>query len=117
MANIPKPEDVKLSAGGVNCELKWDAEFPAIYERKFDQAQAFVDMECIRLMHPLTPFRSGHLREAAVMSTTIGSGTVEQKTPYARRQYYEHKSQSRWFSKMANRHKNEILQGARAYFQ
>lgn len=116
MARIPKPEDVKFSVGGVNAELKWDSKFPSEYESKFDRAQAFVDMECIRLMNPLTPFRSGHLRQAAVDSTSIGSGTVEQKTPYARRQYYEHKSQNRWFSKMANRHRDQILQGARAYF-
>ena len=38
--------------------------------------------------------------KSATLGTVIGSGSIEYLTPYARRQYYEHKSKARWFEKM-----------------
>ena len=37
---------------------------------------------------------------------------IVQSTPYARRQYYEHKKQSKWFERMKNRHKDSIQKEA-----
>ena len=59
-----------------------------------------------------TPRRTGVLIKSAALGTVIGSGEINQITPYARRQYYEHKEKSRWFERMKNRHKDSILKGA-----
>jgi hypothetical protein len=50
--------------------------------------QKFIDSEVIRLMSPYVPMRGGELDKSATISTVIGSGLVQQNTPYARFQYY-----------------------------
>lgn len=50
--------------------------------------QKYIDSECIRLMAPYTPMRNGFLRRSATLGTKIGSGEINQVTPYARYQYY-----------------------------
>lgn len=52
------------------------------------KVQKFIDQECIRLMAPYTPFRAGILEKSATIGTVIGSGEINQITPYARFQYY-----------------------------
>ena len=84
-------------------------------EKGFENAQAFVDSECIRRMNPETPRRTGVLIKSATLGTVIGSGEIDQIAPYARRQYYEHKEKSYWFERMKNRHKDSILKGAAKY--
>lgn len=98
--------------GSVSCKLKWNEGFSKEYEGKFDRKQAFIDQECIRRMAPETPRLSGMLIKSATLGTAIGSGEIRQIAPYARRQYYEHKSKSYWFERMKNRHKDSILKGA-----
>lgn len=103
--NIQQPPDGKL--------LKWSPGFGAEATQSFDRKQAFIDSEVIRLMGPMTPRRSGALIRASSIGTAIGTGKIIQSTPYARRQYYEHKTKSQWFERMKNRHKDQILEGAR----
>ncbi len=50
--------------------------------------QGFIDSEVIRLMGPYVPMKDGMLDKSATTSTVIGSGLVQQQTPYARFQYY-----------------------------
>ncbi len=50
--------------------------------------QKFIDNECIRLMKPYTPFKSGVLEKSATIGTKIGSGEIHQIAPYARYLYY-----------------------------
>lgn len=50
--------------------------------------QKFIDQEVIRLMAPYTPFRAGILEKGATLGTKIGSGEVNQISPYGRFQYY-----------------------------
>ena len=50
--------------------------------------QKFIDSECIRLVEPYVPMKSGTLTQSTTYSTVIGSGYIVQKTPYARFQYY-----------------------------
>ena len=52
------------------------------------RVQKFIDQECIRLMAPYTPRKSGLLEKAATLGTKIGSGEINQISPYARFQYY-----------------------------
>lgn len=52
------------------------------------KVQKFVDSEAIRLMRPYTPALTGTLADSATRGTKIGSGEINQTTPYARFQYY-----------------------------
>lgn len=101
--------------GKVTARLEWNPGFESSMEKGFQNAQAFVDSECIRRMNPETPRRTGALIKSATLGTTIGSGEINQIAPYARRQYYEHKEKSYWFERMKNRHKDSILKGAAKY--
>ena len=107
----------KTDGGKFVSKLTWNTNLKPKKQEQFSRAQKFVDQECIRRMAPETPFRSGALRKSATLGTVIGSGEINQIAPYARRQYYEHKSNSKWFERMKNRHKDSILIGARNYFK
>lgn len=111
-----KTSYVQAANGGkVTSTLEWNAGFEFGMEKSFENAQAYVDHQCIQRMGPETPRRSGVLIKAATIGTVIGSGEINQSTPYARRQYYEHKEKSYWFERMKNRHKDSILKGAAQY--
>lgn len=101
--------------GKVTARLEWNPGFEPSMENGFERSQEFVDSECIRLMNPETPRRTGMLIKSATLGTVIGSGEIDQIAPYARRQYYEHKEKSYWFERMKNRHKDSILKGAAKY--
>lgn len=92
--------------------LDWNPGFGAEYTGIFKRKQAFVDSECIRLMAKYTPRRTGALIKSATLGTTIGSGEIHQIMPYARKNYYNHKSKSYWFEHMKNNHKTSILRRA-----
>ena len=68
----------------MNAKLIWAAN-PSV---KIDKAQKFIDSECLRLMKPYTPFRSGVMEKSATLGTKIGSGKIVYNSPYARYQYY-----------------------------
>lgn len=101
--------------GKVTAELEWNPDFAPRKEKGFENAQQFVDPECIRRMAPDTPRLTGALIKSATLGTAIGSGEIHQVVPYARRQYYEHKEKSYWFERMKNRNKDSILKGAAKY--
>ena len=103
------------NGGKITARLEWSPGFEPSMEKGFENAQAFVDSECIRRMNPETPRRTGVLIKSASLGTVIGSGEINQIAPYARRQYYEHKEKSYWFERMKNRHKDSILKGAAKY--
>ena len=106
----------QASKGGkVTARLEWNLGFETSMEKGFENAQAFVDSECIRRMNPETPRRTGMLIKSATLGTVIGSGEIDQIAPYARLQYYEHKEKSYWFERMKNRNKDSILKGAAKY--
>lgn len=52
------------------------------------KVQKFIDQETIRLMAPYTPYRAGILEKGATLGTKIGSGEINQISPYGRFQYY-----------------------------
>lgn len=98
--------------GSVQAKLEWNPSFARTKAENFSKAQEFVDSECLRYMNPLTPRRTGMMIKSATLGTVIGSGSIEYLAPYARRQYYEHKSKARWFEKMKASNKETILKGA-----
>ena len=80
------------------------------------KVQKFIDSEVLRLTDPYVPKDVGTLKGSGTTSTRIGSGDVKYSTPYARRQYYEHKGNglrgSRWFDRSKADNKQTILNGA-----
>ena len=114
--NIPTPEDrtVQVSARGgtVTAKLNWSVNLGGKKSEGLKKAQMFVDSECLRCMDPLTPRRTGEMIRSATRGTVIGSGLIQYLSPYARRQYYEHKEKSKWFETMKKMHLEDIRKGA-----
>lgn len=98
--------------GFVTAKLEWNPAFASQKVQSFSKAQEFVDSECLRYMNPLTPRRTGMLIKSGTLGTVIGSGSIEYLAPYARRQYYEHRSKARWFETMKASKKDVIREGA-----
>ena len=122
---MPKPKrNIKLQTprgqistyrtkdGKVIARLDWEPGFKRKKEDGFNNAQEFVDSECLRYMNKLTPRRTGMMIKSATLGTVIGSGSIEYLAPYARRQYYEHRSKARWFETMKASKKDVIREGA-----
>ena len=80
--------EVKHRNGKVGMKLEWADDFRPRRQKDFENAQQFVDSECIRLMKKYTPFKTGILEKSATLGTDIGSGEIKQVAPYARYQYY-----------------------------
>lgn len=73
-----------------NGEFKLKTTEELLRERGLEEmgkVQKFVDSEVIKKMAPYTPMLSGVL-EKSTAPTVIGSGLIQQNTPYARFQYY-----------------------------
>lgn len=98
--------------GTVTARLEWAPGFASRKAASFSKAQSFVDSECLRYMDPLTPRRTGMMIKSGTLGTVVGSGTIEYLAPYARRQYYEHKTKARWFERMKASKKDAIMKGA-----
>lgn len=112
--NTPRGRVITVTGedGSVTAKLEWNPAFASQKEQSFSNAQEFVDSECLRYMNPLTPRRTGMLIKSGTLGTVIGSGSIEYLAPYARRQYYEHRSKARWFETMKASKKDVIREGA-----
>lgn len=90
--------------------------------------QEYIDKECIRLMQPYTPMKTGKKIDISASATVPGQGVIEYRSSIARRNYYENKGTgseglqarsgakglrgAKWFERMKADHKAEILKGA-----
>lgn len=83
---IIQPPDMNAANGSF--EFKWSPDFGAVMTQRLNEAQQFIDSECMRLMVPYTPRRNGMLEESVKLGTVIGSGTLRYLSPYARYLYY-----------------------------
>ena len=83
---IVQPPDMNAANGSF--EFKWRPDFGAVMTQRLNEAQQFIDSECMRLMVPYTPRRNGMLEESVKLGTVIGSGTLRYLSPYARYLYY-----------------------------
>lgn len=103
--------------------LTWNPNFKAKWEKRYSEAQIFVDGQVLRLCEPYVPFDTGMLMHSGTLGTEIGSGLVQWIAPYARYQYYmknrkkvnERKplAGSFWFERMKEVHGEAIIAGAR----
>ena len=103
---------VRTADGTMTAKLEWNPSFARTKSENFSRAQEFVDSECLRYMNKLTPRRTGMMIKSATLGTVIGSGSIEYLAPYARRQYYEHKTKRLWFETMKKGHGDKIRKGA-----
>lgn len=85
---INQPIDFKSEQYKINVELAWNKAFGKDRTQQFNDAQAFIDSECIRLMVPYTPALNNILYKSPILGTEIGSGHIYYLSPYARYQYY-----------------------------
>lgn len=122
MITIETPRGKIVQTANGTAELIWNPNFKGKWEKRFNNAQKFVDSECLRLCAPLVPLRTSMLLKSGTLGTVIGSGTVCYIAPYAKAQYYRNKrhlSGSRrggmWFERMKAAHGQEILKGAARY--
>lgn len=122
----PKGEfhEIKNENGSVSFEIKWNPDFGPKLSRKFNNAQEFIDTECLRLCQPMVPKRENILIESGILNTKVGSGFVKYNTPYARRWYYMPANFSQapmrgnyWFERMKEQHRNQILKGAAKFMK
>lgn len=85
MVVIAQPPDVRYHG---TFEFRWNPKFGAVTSERLNKAQKYIDRECIRLMVPYTPMRSGLLTESVLLGTVIGSGELRYLSPYGRYVYY-----------------------------
>lgn len=108
---VRQPADRTIQAGGCTTRLVWNPSFGSQKTAAFTQAQKFVDSEILRYMDPLSPYKNGDMIKSATQGTVIGSGHIVYNSVYARRQYYEHKSRSKWFEKVKAQKLDTIARG------
>lgn len=93
---------------------------------KGGRVQKFIDSEVMRYCDPMTPFRTGFLKnDSWRFGTVIGSGIIKYVAKYARKNYYENGGNGKegvnrggqrgrlWFARMKQKYKKVILDGAR----
>lgn len=80
------------------------------------KVQQYIDSEVLRLTDPYVPMDTSNLKKSGTRHTKIGSGNVEYKTPYAKRQYFDNKGNGlrgkQWFERSKADNKDTILRGA-----
>lgn len=85
---INQPSDLNVAFPNGSFVFRWNPQFGAVMAARLQNAQRFIDSECMRLMVPYTPMRSGLLMESVKLGTVIGSGELRYLSPYARYLYY-----------------------------
>ncbi len=77
-------------------------------------AQIALDNQILKDCDPYVPYLTGVLKGSGPIHTSIGSGIIVYKTPYARRWYYTHKGNGMrgpyWFERAKADHRGEWCQ-------
>ena len=92
-------------------------------QKAFEEAQKYVDSECIKLMTPWVPVAKPKWRNAGRLRDSVSNpepGLIEYTAPFAESDYYAEKNhaasgnpnaQRLWFEVMKKTHAKEILAG------
>lgn len=119
---IETPRGKIIVTANGKAQLKWDPNFKQKWQKRYSEAQKFVDSEVLRLCEPMVPKRTGMLIKSGILGTDIGSGLVQWIAPYAKAQYYSARkvgSQTGpqrgpfWFERFKAVHVKKVLEGAR----
>ena len=108
-------------------EIEMSRQFRQEADSLMRRKQEYIDKECIRLMEPYTPKRTGTKIDISASGTKPGSGIISYRSGIARRNYYENKGTGQggmnarsgrglrgklWFERMKADHRKDILKGA-----
>ena len=85
---IKTPRGVIVTGKNGKAELVWNTNFHPKWQRRYSNAQRWVDSEVLRLSEPYTPMLSGMMIKSGTLGTDIGSGLVQWIAPYSHYQYY-----------------------------
>jgi hypothetical protein len=119
---IKTPRGQIIQTKNGKAELSWNTNFQSKWQKRYSNAQKFIDSEVLRLSEPFTPLRTSMLIKSGTLGTYVGSGVVQWIAPYARRQYYmknrkrpsngEPLRGSFWFHRMKALYRRKIVEGA-----
>lgn len=84
MAKIKQPDNQHI--GGMRQE--WDKNFSSKMSSRYEAAQKYIDVSCLRYCDKYMPFLTGKMKESGSLGTVIGSGHLIYTAPYARYQNY-----------------------------
>lgn len=120
---IETPKGTITVGKGGKAKLVFDTNFQPKWQKRYSEAQKFVDSEVLRLCDKYIPMRTGMLIKSGILGTEIGSGTVEWIAPYAKRQYYQGREAGSsqtgplrgafWFQRMKEEHGKTIIARAK----
>ena len=57
-------------------------------EGVIEKRQKFLDSEVLKDSNYFCPINAGTMQKSGILNTVLGSGVVQWKTPYVRKQYY-----------------------------
>ena len=57
-------------------------------EGVIEKRQRFLDSEVLKDSNYFCPINAGTMQKSGILNTVLGSGVVQWKTPYVRKQYY-----------------------------
>ena len=96
-------------------------------DENFQRMKKYVDTETLKWTEMYMPKRTGTMVRSGIQGTVIGSGVLEYKSPYARKQYYTNAGRGMdginavngtkglrgpfGFERMKADHKDDILKG------
>jgi len=118
--NTPRGKIFVNDAG--KAVLEWNTNFQPKWQKRYSNAQKFVDSEVLEGCKPYIPLKTGMLIKSGTLGTYVGSGTVKWIAPYAKAQYYMvRKNPSKtgplrgpyWFQRWKEVHGLRVLKQAR----
>lgn len=78
---------IEVNAKGT-AELKWNTNFKPKWQKRYTEAQVYVDNAVLKYSEPYIPLRTSMLIKSGILGTEPGSGEVAWIAPYAKAQYY-----------------------------
>lgn len=113
-----------LRGDSLSLILRWRRGFHKDFEKRFEQAQKYVDEECVKLMDPYVPVAKKSYRNAGKLKKSVrisSPGLIEYTAPFAEHDYYANVNHAHggnpnakrlWFEVMKAEKKQQILRGA-----
>ena len=65
-----------------------ETKIAARLEGVIEKRQRFLDSEVLKDSNYFCPINAGTMQKSGILNTVLGSGVVQWKTPYVRKQYY-----------------------------
>ena len=88
--NAAQDTEITVKANGTTTKatLRWSKSMPRERTAQFQQAQAMLDSEVMRVLEPYMPLDTGMMIKSMLTSSHPGSGEIHVNTPYAAKVNY-----------------------------